>query len=98
MNWHILKIWPEFFDALLCGNKKCETRINDRNYQLGDVLVLREYIKEEDRYTGRVVIYSVTHITYTKTLPLPRDKVNMPLDWAVMSVTVWNKNLAALPF
>jgi len=40
---HDLKAWPEFFDALASRRKTFEVRKNDRDYQLGDVLLLREY-------------------------------------------------------
>lgn len=100
MTWHLLKCWPEYFDALLSGTKKCDARINDRDYKLGDVLVLQEWgpiradLSQVKDYTGRVAIYRVTHCVYTHDLPLPRDKAITPIDWAVMSVEPWNENEA----
>jgi hypothetical protein len=43
MTVHELKSWPEFFSAIETGEKTFELRRNDRNYQVGDVLVLREW-------------------------------------------------------
>lgn len=62
MKHHELKIWPVFFEAVLVGYKKCEFRINDRNFQLGDLLILREYSPETQSFTGRVLRKYVSHI------------------------------------
>lgn len=35
---HVLKIEPQFLNALLDGSKTFEVRVNDRGYQAGDVL------------------------------------------------------------
>ena len=50
---HFLKTWPGFFSGLVDGTKTAEVRINDRNFQVGDVLVLREYDPRACSYTGR---------------------------------------------
>lgn len=35
---HIIKAWPEFWDALADGRKTFEIRYNDRGYAAGDIL------------------------------------------------------------
>jgi uncharacterized protein YqfB (UPF0267 family) len=62
MKTHDLKIWPEFFDHVLSGAKTAELRKDDREYVVGDVLVLREWQTEGHYYTGRKVIRSITHV------------------------------------
>lgn len=43
MSEHELKVVPPYFDALVSGSKTFEVRKNDRAYQRGDVLRLREW-------------------------------------------------------
>jgi hypothetical protein len=40
---HQLKTWPSYFQPVWTGEKTFEVRFNDRGYQAGDVLDLREY-------------------------------------------------------
>jgi len=61
MKIHDLKVWPVHFAALWSRAKTFEVRKNDRDYEVGDILHLREY-SERDGYTGREVMRLVTHI------------------------------------
>ena len=59
---HDLKVWCGFFPALLDGSKSFEVREDDRGYQVGDKLRLREYSPGPDEYTGREVSRTVTYM------------------------------------
>jgi hypothetical protein len=59
---HQLKSWPEFFEPVFEGRKPFELRRNDRDFQTGDHIVLREYEPREDRYTGREITKRVTYV------------------------------------
>jgi Domain of unknown function (DUF3850) len=61
---HELKCWPEFFAPVFSGAKTAELRYNDRDYQVGDVLVLREWEPKADAYTGRECKRLVTHVLH----------------------------------
>lgn len=40
---HELKIWPQYYQRVKEGSKTFEIRENDRGFQQGDSVVLREY-------------------------------------------------------
>lgn len=40
---HDLKTWPKYYEQVVSGLKPFELRKNDRNYQPGDYLILREW-------------------------------------------------------
>ena len=59
---HDLKIWSRHFNDVISGKKKAEHRVNDRDFQVGDTLLLREVTEPECQYTGRKITVTVTHI------------------------------------
>jgi len=59
---HALKTLPEFFIDLLAKRKTFEIRNNDRNYQIGDLLVLEEW-SSQTGYTGRSENRFISYIT-----------------------------------
>ncbi len=60
------KIWPQFFEKILSGEKTFELRLADFECNVGDVLVLREWDPEIKEYTGRVLEKKVTYVSKTK--------------------------------
>lgn len=40
---HELKIWPQYYQAVYEGTKTFEVRVNDRGFQKGDFVRLREF-------------------------------------------------------
>lgn len=57
---HELKIYPQYFDAIISGKKTFEVRKNDRKFHVGDVLVLKEW--DNINYSGRTVRANVTYM------------------------------------
>lgn len=56
---HELKIYPNFFNAIASGKKLFEIRKNDRDFQVGDVILLRE--RDRIKYSGRSLLVRITY-------------------------------------
>lgn len=65
---HELKIYPDFFQAVISGEKTFEIRKNDRQFKVGDMLALNEY--DWNSYTGNsclvYVDFIMNHPEYVK--------------------------------
>lgn len=60
MKTHELKTWPSFFAGLRDGTKTFELRKNDRAFDVGDLLVLREWKPVGECYTGELELRRVS--------------------------------------
>jgi ASC-1-like (ASCH) protein len=60
---HELKIEPPYFQAVLDGRKRFEIRKNDRDFEVGDMLLLKEYDPVKEKYTGWELKVNVLYIT-----------------------------------
>lgn len=58
---HNLKILPTYFEDVTIGKKIFEIRKNDRDFQIGDSLVLHEW--KGNHYTGRTIVKTVCYVT-----------------------------------
>ena len=60
---HELKIISEYFEAVVSDEKRFEVRLDDRKYQKGDVLLLREIERSDEApYTGREIEVDVLYV------------------------------------
>lgn len=64
---HDLKVWPDYFDDVESGKKPFEVRLNNRDFQIGDILLLREwsYIGDgsmDGKYSGRETRKIITYV------------------------------------
>lgn len=59
---HELKTLQPYFDDVINGKKTFDVRKNDRNFKVGDELILREYDREAKSYSGKSVHMEITYI------------------------------------
>ena len=70
MRLHELKIWPEHFGAIDEGRKRFEIRrTHDRDFRVGDLLLLKEWDLATETYRGRTLLVSVTYIIPGREIP-----------------------------
>lgn len=68
MATYNVKSWVSFFQAFKRGEKKHDMRdLTDRNYKVGDILVLEEYDPFKGEYTGDKMTMKITYITSRET-------------------------------
>lgn len=79
MTTHELKTWPEMFQPVLDGTKNADFRRDDRGFQVGDRLELREYVPETNKYTGRLIHLRITHILRSD------PRIGLPFGYAMLS-------------
>ena len=60
------KVWKEYFEKIIAGEKKFELRLADFEVNEGDTLVLEEWDKDKQEYTGRKIETTATYIIKTK--------------------------------
>ena len=94
MVLHELKTDPEPFDDVWSGKKTFEIRFNDRNYCVGDMILLRKtvFTGEEMKYSYNCLplIYSGKEIlAYTRYI-LP-DGYGLKSGWIIIGIEVLEK-------
>jgi hypothetical protein len=76
---HELKIHPEHYKEVLLGLKKVEIRLNDRNYQENDILLLNEYNPNTRKYSGSQVTRKVDYII--------RDVAGLATSYVILQIS-----------
>lgn len=94
---HEVKSWPEYFGPVFTGEKPFDIRKNDRDYQVGDRLYMREWDSTAKIYTGRELIKRITYVmtgagSVGTILPLK----GLSLGYAVIGLAVEPKSCAAI--
>lgn len=59
---HELKIWPEFFREVVAGKKTFEIRFNDRDFAENDTVILKEWQKEKERFSGSEIRCKIKYV------------------------------------
>lgn len=78
MRVHELKTYPHYFQETMDGHKPFEIRLNDRNFQVGDIVILKEW--DNIRYSGRELRGVIQYILDDKFIGLAKGYVAFSLE------------------
>lgn len=70
---HHMKVWPHYFDAIILYGKRFEVRKNDRNYKVGDRMVMHVWDPIEQAYTQYGCTCTITYILHGGQLGIADD-------------------------
>lgn len=93
---HDVKSWPQFFRPIIAAERRHELRRNDRNYAVGDRLILHEYDPATGTFTGDGACAVVTSITSNEAPCAVSDEGLHP-DFCILSIdviSVWDSKNA----
>ncbi len=89
MAIHELKTDPAFYHACYMNDLSFQLRKNDRGYEVGDLIVLREtmYTGEEMQQQGKPLKYTGLYMAYLITYVLCGPRLGLASDWCILSIT-----------
>jgi hypothetical protein len=86
MNTFKLKSWTEFFQPIVDGDKLHDLRCTkERDFRVGDTLILEEYNKNTGEYTGRRATATISFITSNRT-PCAYSSSALDRGYAILSL------------
>lgn len=85
MKTHICKSWTYFFDVIASGQKTHDLRINDRDFAVGDFIILHRYDQVKGVYTGETCNVEITYITSNKT-PCAFSSAVLDKEYCILSI------------
>lgn len=66
-----IKTHPESFEATSKGRKPYDVRVFDRDYRVGDLVVLVKFDPIANAYLGAMLVRVITYVTKPGTFGLP---------------------------
>ena len=77
MAIHELKTIQPFFNDIKSGEKTFELRKNDRNFDIMDKVILKEYDQMRNKFTGEMISIYITYIL--------KNRVGLDDDYCIFS-------------
>jgi len=100
---HELKIWPEYFNQVRNGRMKFQLRRNDRDFKVGDELLLKDwqppepgetYFDDDFGFTDAEILVRVDYIMPVETVDALMGLSESPADpgfgYVIMSISLVN--------
>lgn len=83
---HKVKSWLHLYKAAVQGFKKHDVRfVHERDYQVGDFLLLQEYDQNKQEYTGNETLMRITYITSNQHVPCALSSSGLTPDHCIIS-------------
>lgn len=86
---HHVRSWSWLFDPINAGRKTHDLRIDDRDYAVGDLLVLNRYDPERGQLTGEQCTVEITYIT-SRDHPCAFSSAVLSKDYVILSIRKLN--------
>lgn len=92
MTIHKVKSWTYLYDAAVAGLKTHDFRdMNERDYKVGDTLLLQRYDQATGEYTGEEQAFEITYMTNRET-PCAMSSVALSRDHVVLSIRIMHED------
>jgi len=89
---HKVKSWPCYFQPMVDGIKKHDMRnMKDRDYKVGDRMLLQEYDHTTGEYTHREALFEITYIT-SKDTPCALSSAMLDDNGCILSLKLIEHN------
>lgn len=86
MSVHNVKSWTYLFQAAVAGIKTHDIRnLGERDYKVGDILVLHEFDQTTGQYTGNEQAFRITYITSRET-PCAMSSACLDRNFCILSI------------
>lgn len=83
---HVVRSWSMFFRDIITGERTADIRLRDREYRVGDEMLLQEYDPVEETYTGREQLVKITYIQGGKSNPCAISHLALDDKYVVLSI------------
>lgn len=90
MRVHELKTWPQYWDDVAGGKKPFEIRQNDRDFRVGDYLLLRKWDPKTEAYIDPDRCWLVRRVSYMTDAGCPF----LPANFVVMAMVKVRPDIA----
>lgn len=80
MKIHELKTHPQYFRKTLIGCKPFEIRLNDRDFKIGDTVILKEWDEDCGEYTGRELSGRIRYILHDNFVGISKGYIAFTLE------------------
>lgn len=84
MAHHELKTWPDLYESMASKIKQFDIRKNDKNFEVGDTLILKKWDPETEKYTGNILNANVDYIMFGGQFGIEEE-------YCIMSISVWGE-------